>query len=153
MIYLNLSGEPIAWKRPGQNWKTKHTYDAQKVIKEQYRWCLRQQYKGGLITTPVILHLRFNKSIPKGTSAAMRKAMLAGTILPTKRPDNDNYEKLIMDTLTGVVYADDSQVVDNHTQKRYAEFPGVMIKVEPISLNERKQEEFESAYVDEEEEW
>ena len=37
-----------------------------------------------------------------------------------KTGDNDNIEKAVWDALTGIIWADDSQVVSNSTQRRYA---------------------------------
>lgn len=49
-----------------------------------------------------------------------------------KKPDIDKILRVVLDALTGVVYADDSQVDDCWPRKRYAEWgesPGVHITV------------------------
>lgn len=49
-----------------------------------------------------------------------------------KRPDTDKLARAILDALSGVVWRDDSQVVDLHPTKRYAELdetPGARIRV------------------------
>jgi len=49
---------------------------------------------------------------------------------PNVRPDLDKLERAISDALTDAhVWADDGQVVNSHTQKWYAETPGVHITV------------------------
>jgi Holliday junction resolvase RusA-like endonuclease len=40
-------------------------------------------------------------------------------IFPTKKPDVDNLAKLLMDSLNGYLFHDDSQVVNSHFRKRY----------------------------------
>lgn len=54
-----------------------------------------------------------------------------------KKPDKSNLEKGIEDALTGIVWKDDSQIVESHTFKQYVlperyegYKPGVLIKVE-----------------------
>lgn len=50
----------------------------------------------------------------------------------TSKPDTDKLLRAVGDALTGVVWRDDSQVVDLHGTKRYAELdeqPGAHIRV------------------------
>lgn len=62
--------------------------------------------------------------VPKSTSKKHRAAMLAGTELPTKKPDWDNIGKIICDALNGVAYKDDAQVTESQMRKRYIDGPG-----------------------------
>lgn len=70
---------------------------------------------------------------------AIRKA----TPPHTKKPDLDKILRALGDSLTGVVYVDDSQIVsfaDEHeaSRKRYAEIgetPGVRIRIKPLEEN------------------
>ncbi|HEV8574746.1 MAG TPA: RusA family crossover junction endodeoxyribonuclease [Dehalococcoidia bacterium] len=52
---------------------------------------------------------------------------------PIKKPDADNLCKAIKDALRGVMYRDDSQIVDLHVTKAYDLAPGVVIRVSRIS--------------------
>lgn len=58
-----------------------------------------------------------------------------GIRMATKRPDIDNYEKTVLDALNGVAYVDDAQVVECHTEKRYAwdHTPGWLIAVHELT--------------------
>lgn len=47
----------------------------------------------------------------------------------TTRPDADNCAKAIKDALRGIVYRDDSQIVDLHVTKQYGPAPGVVITI------------------------
>lgn len=49
----------------------------------------------------------------------------------TKRPDVDNLAKAIKDALKGIVYADDSQIVEAHLYKEYGE-PEVIIEIKTL---------------------
>lgn len=72
-----------------------------------------------------------------------QRAALAGELRPTGRPDADNVAKALGDGCNGVVWADDSQIVDLRVQKRFGEVPGLHVTVswpggeEPIAAPER----------------
>lgn len=61
--------------------------------------------------------------IPASTSRKQRAEMIAGHILPDKKPDIDNITKSILDALNGLAWEDDKQVVQISVSKRY-EYPG-----------------------------
>ena len=42
---------------------------------------------------------------------------------PTTRPDLSKLVRAVEDALTGVIYADDAQVVSEYTEKHYADNP------------------------------
>lgn len=71
-------------------------------------------------------------AVPKSWSTKKRAAALAGQIRPTSRPDFDNYQKLACDALNGLVYRDDSLIVDGRSRKFYAETPRVAISINRI---------------------
>jgi Holliday junction resolvase RusA-like endonuclease len=45
----------------------------------------------------------------------------------------DKTSRLVLDALSGILYADDGQVVDLHAFKRYDEPPRISIKIEEVS--------------------
>ena len=57
--------------------------------------------------------------------------MIAGKIRPNKKPDLDNISKVICDGIShhGKVWHDDSQVVEEHIEKFYAEQPRVEVYI------------------------
>jgi Holliday junction resolvase RusA-like endonuclease len=59
-------------------------------------------------------------------------AALAGTVMPTKKPDADNVLKAICDGINGIVFRDDVQVVNVSLSKRFSETPGVQVRVVPL---------------------
>ena len=68
--------------------------------------------------------------VPKSVSKKKRLAMLHHSIRPTKKPDTDNIAKIICDSLNGIAYRDDAQVVDLMCRKFYSETPRVVVTIE-----------------------
>lgn len=59
-----------------------------------------------------------------------RKAIKAGLIRPTAKPDFDNYAKVICDAINQMAWRDDSEVSDGATRKRYTEHaPGIVVTI------------------------
>lgn len=84
------------------------------------------------IAGPVLVELHMGLTIPQSMSKKRKAQALAGLVFPTKKPDMDNVIKAIFDGLNGVVWVDDVQVVDSVVRKRYAETPGVRVRVVPL---------------------
>ena len=58
-----------------------------------------------------------------------RTAAICGRERPTKKPDTDNIFKLVTDALSGVIYADDKQIVSCRVQKWYSEEPRTEVRI------------------------
>jgi Holliday junction resolvase RusA-like endonuclease len=100
-----------------------------------------ERYEGDL-RQAAMLHMRGRKPaygplallvhafirVPESWSAKNKEAALAEAILPTSRPDWDNYGKIV-DALNGVVWRDDAQIVDGRVIKRYSTKPSLRIEV------------------------
>lgn len=70
--------------------------------------------------------------IPKSVSKKKRQAMLDHKIRPTKKPDFDNIGKVVCDSLNGVAYRDDAQVVDAMVRKFYSDTPRVVVSIATV---------------------
>ena len=79
----------------------------------------------------VILRMCAFRPIPQSFSARKRAAAERGEIVPTTKPDADNYLKC-SDALNGVVWRDDSQVVTAVIHKRYSDQPRLVIIVKSV---------------------
>ncbi len=66
---------------------------------------------------------------PASASKKVKLAMLSGSIQHTKKIDCDNLAKIILDSLNGLAYHDDRQIVDLRVQKKYAEEPSVQVEI------------------------
>lgn len=71
--------------------------------------------------------------IPKSTSKKKTALMLNGFINPTKKPDADNIAKIILDSLNGIAFHDDSQIVRLVVEKRYSNNPRVELTLTEIA--------------------
>src|SRR5699024_3314962 len=78
------------------------------------------------------VQLKIYRPIPKSTTKKNRKLFLAGVKRPVVKPDNTNYAKGIEDALNGVIYKDDSQIVDLQIQKYYSDNPRVEVNVREL---------------------
>lgn len=70
--------------------------------------------------------------IPKSVSKKKKEQMLNNEINPTTKPDTDNIAKSILDSLNGIAYLDDKQVVDLRVRKQYAEVPSVSVWISEV---------------------
>jgi len=50
---------------------------------------------------------------------------------PTVKPDLDNYVKLLIDSLQGILFPDDKQIVDIQCSKRYGE-PRIEVEIDKL---------------------
>ena len=127
---FTVPGEPKAKARPrvtkgGITYTPKDTVIYENLVK----MCYRQQVGkfAGADNAPITLHIDAYFTIPKSTSQKKRREMLAGVIRPTKKPDGDNIYKIVADSLNGIAYKDDSQIVDCIVRKWYADVPRVEV--------------------------
>lgn len=102
------------------------TYTPAKTRKaeEQIAYAIRQQVMAsGTFDAGVPLSLSATFFLEKPQSAPKRVTM------PVKRPDLDNYGKLLSDALNKYVWPDDSQIVDLHIRKRFGTPPRIELRV------------------------
>lgn len=88
-----------------------------------------------MIVAPTAVRMAVEFVLPRPVSLPKTKR----TPLAVKKPDTDKLLRAIGDALTGVVYADDSQIVSLYADKRIAELgeqPGARITVQAILLDQ-----------------
>ena len=71
-------------------------------------------------------------AVPKSDSKTKKKAKIEGMIRPAVKPDCDNLAKSILDSLNGLAYHDDKQVVDLFVKKYYAENAEVRVRLTEV---------------------
>jgi len=139
-ITIVVAGDPVAQGRPrmttvngsaraydpprSRDWKQYARLVAQEEMKDQ------ELFQGQLS-----LSLRVFRNMPASFSLRRRASARSGRIMPTTRPDLDNYVKAALDALNGVVFKDDSQIVNFHEPfgKWYSDKPRVEIEVKELT--------------------
>ena len=106
----------------------KTTTDYKNLVK----WTAKRQWEGKPLECPLVVELDIYRPIPKSTSKKRRKLKNERVIRPVVKPDIDNYSKGILDSLNGIVYKDDSQVVSLIANKYYSDNPRVEIRVSKL---------------------
>lgn len=89
-----------------------------------YENWVRLNYKeqsGKYLEGPIKANIIAYYKIPKSYTKTKRLACKQNIILPTKKPDIDNCIKVILDSLNGIAYKDDSQIVEVIAVKKWTE--------------------------------
>ena len=94
------------------NWKNGLKLLAKSKIKKQ-------------IEGEVYLQIEFFYEIPKSWTKKKKESAK----WHTSKPDIDNLIKSVMDSLSGIAFKDDGQVVMIQARKQYANFDGVKIEI------------------------
>lgn len=81
-----------------------------------------------LFEGPVLVKVIARMSVPASWPVRRQRDALAQIVRPTGKPDADNFLKVI-DSLNGVVWNDDSQVVSAFVSKVYSTDPALLIEV------------------------
>lgn len=111
-----ILGEPCGKGRPRFSTKTGRTYTPQKT--QNYENLVKMQYAldfgADRFSDKAMLDMSIMAyyGIPKSASKKKQEDMRLGIVRPTKKPDMDNVVKIIADSLNGVAYHDDTQIVD-----------------------------------------
>lgn len=101
------------------------------------KWCAVDAMQGrALLLGAVVVEIRAKMEVPASWSRKRRNAALGGLQRPTGRPDCDNIGKICLDALNGLVWKDDSQVVDLKIIKLYDEQPALEVIAREIELAE-----------------
>ena len=125
-----IPGKPEGKGRPrftkfGKVYTPKKTADYENLCKQIYI------ISGGKkserpISMRIDAYFAFQKKMPLNSEKILER-----DILNTSKPDVDNIGKIIMDSLNGVAYKDDKQVVELHVYKHFGD-PRCEVQLEEI---------------------
>ena len=138
-LKLTVPGEPCGQGRPrfssqggfmraidpekSRNYKSFVKYIATHEAKKQ----------GWMYTElPLRMSIVAYMGIAKSKSKKFKQAAIVGEERPTKKPDLSNIVKGVEDALNGLLYKDDSQIVELKLQKFYSEEPRLELSLELI---------------------
>ena len=131
MITFVIPGEPKAKARP-RTTRTGHTYTPERTVNYEnwVKLCYQNSENNFMYESePLIAEIAAFFTIASSKSKKDKNAMEAGRIKPTKKPDADNIAKIILDSLNGLAYKDDSQVVILNVAKFYSNMPRVEVNI------------------------
>lgn len=119
--------------RAGITYTPKETAQYENLVKLCFREAAEAE-NVDLFEQPVRAQLEVYYEIPKSTTKRRQGAMLADQLYPTKKPDADNVAKIVLDSLNGIAYKDDSQVVELTVNKFYSKRgqPYVFVRLSPM---------------------
>lgn len=113
--------------------KSGHAYTPQKT--RDYEMAV-STFARNAIKSPlngeIQLIINYYMPIPKSWRESKKQLADDGAIRPTTKPDIDNLTKAVLDSLNGIAYFDDKQIVDLHCRKFYSDNPRTEIQVEEI---------------------
>ena len=123
-VMFTVEGTPIGKGRPKfarrgnfvSTYTPTKTRDYETLIAEAARLAMSTAEP---LKTPVAAYIYITVPIPQSYSKKRSKACLDGSERPCKKPDIDNIVKAFLDSMNGIVYDDDTQVVSLHSTKRY----------------------------------
>ena len=109
---IKIDGDPVSVNQAYERGRGHHLFmtDMAHDWKETVFWSCKNQFKKPLIVDELRLDITLfftNK----------------------RRRDIDNYLKLLLDGMTGVVFKDDSQIQEYTIRKQIAEKPGVFVTI------------------------
>ena len=131
-VSFTVMGEPCGKGRPRFS-KPGHTYTPDKT--SRYENLVKLEYEsqcGCRFDDSDQLDMRIYAyyGIPKSDSKKKAAQKLSGIIRPAKKPDMDNVMKIVADSLNGIAYRDDTQIVDSMVRKFYSDRPRVQIIIQ-----------------------
>jgi len=131
-VVVELPGEPRAKGRPRFGNGHAFTPQATRNYENDLRFMAKRAMQGRvLFEGPVRVEILALFSVPKSWSKIKQVRALMHTIRPTGKPDLDNIFKVV-DALNGIVWRDDSQVVNATIIKKYSDQPRLRIEVEAM---------------------
>jgi Holliday junction resolvase RusA-like endonuclease len=134
IVNFEIPGDPVPKGRPRfarrgqfvQTYTDSKTLEYETLVGFKARQAIgaSEPLKGHLT---VFLYLRY--AVPASYSKKRTEACLNGLEYP-KRVDLDNCYKSITDAMNGIVYSDDSQIVEAHILKCYSLEPGANVMIQ-----------------------
>ena len=134
IVTFEVEGDPVPKGRPrfARRGQFVQTYTDAKTIDYETHVAMKARQAIGASeplqgALTVFLYLRY--TIPPSYSKKRKEACLRGVEYP-KKIDIDNVYKSITDAMNGIIYADDSQIVEAHILKCYSLEPGANIMIQ-----------------------
>lgn len=134
-INFTVYGEPVGKQRPrlgkGTTYTPKKTKDYMAKVEEV---AMEAMQKADELMTEDAVYQRIRAiyPIPKSWSNVKKRKAVMGKVQATVKPDYDNVEKIISDSVTGIVIKDDKQITQSYFVKTYGIEPCVEVEIGTI---------------------
>lgn len=140
VITITITGHPVPKGRPrfAMRGGRPRTYTDAKTSRWESDARLEARARLGArrpLTGPLRLEVGIHLTIPASWPDWKRNAALRGNIRPTGKPDLDNVLKATKDAMNGILWLDDSQVVDITARKHYTDAPRVTLIVTALAAH------------------
>lgn len=135
MIEFEILGKPLGKARPRVTRKG-FTYTPKKTVNYEnlIRWTFQSKFPNHKPYEGYIeAEIKAIFDVPKSYSKKKKLELLDGNCNYDHTPDLDNIAKIVLDSLNGIAYKDDSQVTVLKVIKEYGEQAKIIIKLKEIS--------------------
>ncbi|CYY62546.1 RusA family crossover junction endodeoxyribonuclease [Streptococcus pluranimalium] len=134
-LVLNIEPKPQSRPRFARRGSFTTTYEdkGMKSWRERCRLLIANLYMGQPILEGALrAKVRFFIKPPQYISKVKKnqQALIDETIPVGKKPDVDNYEKALYDSMSGIVFKDDGQIALHDVGKFYSLKPRIEVEVE-----------------------
>ena len=130
-VLTKRNGEVVRGKG-GRPIITHHTPDQTVDYESNVAVWYRSVRTGPPTDAPVILLLDITHMVNADWPLWKRTLISMAKMLPVRKPDGDNIEKIVKDALNKVAWNDDTQVVATMKRKRFGDEPGVSVTIIPL---------------------
>lgn len=134
---FKISGKIKAKQRPkfgkGRTYTPTDTINYENYIKILYQQECKKHFTGPV---KMVITAYFQMPASKIKTERALKKFLTELPYPVKKPDADNIGKIVADSINGIAYKDDSQVVDMQIIKKWSMENTEYLEVEIIELKE-----------------
>ncbi len=136
-IHINGTPAPGGSKRHIGNGVMIDAGKNNKPWRDTVAWHARDQYRGDPLTGPLSVVVAFR--VPMLKSHRRKDGSIKPNIgEPDRRPDLTKLWRAVEDALTGILWIDDAQIVQQTIGKAYAPVPGVTVVVRRLAAEDGK---------------
>jgi len=131
---IHVGGEPVAQGRPRFTSAGGFVKAYDPIKSREFKYVIQtlarekmagqERFNGALC-----LYLTVTRVPPKSWAKYRRREAMENHQGIQGKPDLDNYIKIVLDALNGVVFADDACIVRIGASKRWSDSPGMYIRV------------------------
>lgn len=137
MITFSVKGKPQGKDRPrfstANGYSRTYTTSKTKAYEELIKLAYNVTAKGfSFGTEPIRAEIMAIFKPVKSCTKREQELMLGNRVKPTKKPDADNIAKVVLDSLNGIAFNDDSQVVELEVIKMYGETEQIIVTLKEV---------------------